>query len=119
VGARAHRPPSLDCVPRRRTISFDRALGELHGLLGRRLQVAINLPRAAFSCGFFARLESVRSLEGDDGPVLLVFGYEEGIVLDPAELTCFLVSASRPPGAAWLELHVAIRVVLLIGPAPA
>jgi hypothetical protein len=77
-------------------ISFARALSELQGMLGTWIQIVVNLPGYFFDCGFHARLLSVRSLDDEGGLVLLVFGYEQGIALDPDELDCFLVAAPAP-----------------------
>lgn len=59
----------LSCMPERRSIAFDAALAELHGLLGRRLQVAINLPGFALDCGFTAPCSgsAAASLNDPDG----------------------------------------------------
>ncbi|MBK5218894.1 MAG: hypothetical protein JJE35_03785 [Thermoleophilia bacterium] len=103
----------------KRRISFARALSELQGMLGARIQVAVNLPGYFFDCGFRARLLSARSLDEEGGAVLLVFGHEQGIAHDPDELDCFLVATPCAPGRPWLELRVGDRAVLLLSRAGA
>lgn len=112
VGETSHFP---DASAPLRLIEFTTALRLLHGLIDVDVQVLLNLPGYFFDCGFKTRLERVQTLSGDDGPVLLVFGREEGIALDPDEVTAFL-AGSPEKGGQWLEFQIAELARLVIEP---
>jgi hypothetical protein len=97
-----------------RRAEFTEVLGRLQGMIGEDVQVVINLLEHFFDCGFNARLERVETLAGDDGPVLVVFDGAQGIALDPAELESFVGRWPNPPTSAWIELHIAHRLRLVI-----
>ena len=95
-------------------LEFTEVLARPQGMIGTESQVVINLLGHFFDCGFYARLERVETLSGDDGPVLLVFAGAQGIALDPDELEAFVGRWPDLPASAWIELHVArcLRVVI-------
>lgn len=103
-------------------VEFTEVLARLQGMIGTESQVVINLLGHFFDCGFYARLERVETLSGDDGPVLLVFAGAQGIALDPDELEAFVGRWPDLPASSWVELHVAkcLRVVIepLANPEP-
>lgn len=98
-----------------RRIDFTEALAILHGLIDREIHVVVNLPGFFFDCGFGARLERVQTLDEPGGPVLMVFGDDEGIAVDPAELRAYRAGAADR-GGEWLELHFADRARVVIEP---
>ena len=53
---------------------------------------------------------------GDEGPVLVVFAGAQGIALDPDELEAFVGRWPDLPASAWVELHVAKRLRVVIEP---
>jgi hypothetical protein len=111
MGETSHFP---DASAPLRPIEFTTALRLLHGLIDADVQVLLNLPGYFFDCGFKTRLERVQTLSGDDGPVLLVFGRDEGIALDPDELKAFLAGSLEK--GQWLEFQIAERARLVIEP---
>lgn len=110
------------CVPARggkavlRQIPFTAALALLHGMIGERIGVVVNLPGYFSDCGFHARLQRVETLVGDDGPVLIVLERGQGIALNPAELQSFVGHMPGLPTAPWLEFHIGHHACLLIEP---
>lgn len=95
-------------------IEFNDALRALHGLIGKKVQVLINLPGFFFDCGFGARLERVQTLDEIGGPVLMVFGENEGIAIEPAELKAY--RAGSAGSGEWLEFHLGQTARLVIEP---
>ena len=95
---------------------FAEALGLLQEMLGKRVQVVLNLPGYFFDCGFSGRLERVVTLAEHDGPVLLVLEDAHGIALDPAEFSAFVGRMPGHPSAAWLEFRIGRRAWLSIEP---
>jgi hypothetical protein len=103
-------------MDRPRSAPFAEALGLLQGMLGKRVQIVLNLPGYFFDCGFSGRLERVVTLAEHDGPVLLVLEDAHGIALDPGELNAFVGHLPGCPSASWLEFRIGRRAWLLIEP---
>ena len=87
-----------------RKIDFEEVLGELHGYIGRQVEIKALVSAHFFGLSFVARLESIDTLPPDD--LALTLHFDGGSVdLDPAESTAYIGGGGQGK-PTWLELTV-------------
>lgn len=107
---RLHTLGGMDAL---REVEFTEALAWLQGLIDREVSVILNHYGHFFGLGQKGTLRRVETLPPDNSAIRVVLGDgEEGLFLDPKEVTAFL--GDEPGGKSWLELRASFGPVVTV-----
>ena len=92
-------------------VDLTAVLSHLHGLIGTKIRVIINVYDQFFGAGFQDELVSVQTLRPGAGGIQLVLGSGHGFFLDSTDTEALLF---RADGEEWLELRTGFGLTITI-----